>query len=238
MVQLAMQKRLAKEILQCGDKRVWLDPQQMEKISQIKTREGIRQLINDGVITKKSGIKIKEKLHPKFFSKFKQRMLYDAIYRRKLKPHVSKMTYEQREKYEKMLKEKHANHKNDWYQYLIEKEDLFKHAGHELYTDPEPTPIIEQGEEKIADLNEYDIELIHKWQFMQELLSNPEALKQEIISNQHGVFLDQIELVRQQLTERNLQDYVNGTKILKEDDDEEMDEDKLFGDREKGKKKN
>ena len=41
MVQLRFQKRVAKEILKCGDKRVWMDPQQVEKISQVKTSKKI-----------------------------------------------------------------------------------------------------------------------------------------------------------------------------------------------------
>ena len=140
----------------------------------------------------------------------------------------SPKSLEERERYDKMLKEKHRNHKNDWYQYLIDKDDLFKHAGHELYSDPVSIPIINQGEETVDNLNEYDSGLIQQWLTIQELLSNPEQMKHTMIKENQDLFLDQVELVRKQLLERGLQDYMNGTKIIKE---EEEDEEQLFGEK-------
>ncbi|EGC31784.1 hypothetical protein DICPUDRAFT_156301 [Dictyostelium purpureum] len=46
-------KDLAMRYLKVGAKKVWLDPTQMEKIRETKTREGIRQLISEGIIRRK-----------------------------------------------------------------------------------------------------------------------------------------------------------------------------------------
>lgn len=50
---LRNQKRLASEILKCGQGRVWLDPEQLDRIDEAITREDIRSLIKQGVIKKK-----------------------------------------------------------------------------------------------------------------------------------------------------------------------------------------
>ena len=52
-MKLRTQRRLAGELLKCGSERVWLDPEQLDKIAQAITREDIRKLIADGVIVKK-----------------------------------------------------------------------------------------------------------------------------------------------------------------------------------------
>ncbi|EAL72661.1 hypothetical protein DDB_G0270622 [Dictyostelium discoideum AX4] len=44
---------LAIRYLGVGAKKVWLDPTQMDKISKVKTREGIRELIAQGLIKRK-----------------------------------------------------------------------------------------------------------------------------------------------------------------------------------------
>lgn len=53
MVDLAIQKRLASEILGVGQTRVWIDPGKMEEVAKAITREDIRGLIEQGVIKRK-----------------------------------------------------------------------------------------------------------------------------------------------------------------------------------------
>jgi large subunit ribosomal protein L19e len=50
---LTTQKRLAASILKVGLNRVWIDPDQIEEVSRAITREGVKQLINDGAINAK-----------------------------------------------------------------------------------------------------------------------------------------------------------------------------------------
>lgn len=50
---LNAQKRMAAEILDCGENRVYLDPYLIDEIKMAITREDIRNLINEGVIRKK-----------------------------------------------------------------------------------------------------------------------------------------------------------------------------------------
>ena len=50
---LTTQKRLAASILKVGLNRVWIDPERLEEVSMAITREGVKQLINDGAIKAK-----------------------------------------------------------------------------------------------------------------------------------------------------------------------------------------
>lgn len=50
---LTTQKRLAASILKVGLNRVWIDPERMEEVSMAITREGVKQLINNGAIKAK-----------------------------------------------------------------------------------------------------------------------------------------------------------------------------------------
>ena len=50
---LTTQKRLAASILKVGLNRVWIDPERIEEVSMAITREGVKQLINDGAIKAK-----------------------------------------------------------------------------------------------------------------------------------------------------------------------------------------
>merc|ERR1712240_759833 len=50
---LRVQKRLASEVLGCGRKKVWLDPNEIGEIGQANSRQNIRKLIKDGLIIKK-----------------------------------------------------------------------------------------------------------------------------------------------------------------------------------------
>ncbi len=50
---LKSQKRMAAEILDVGETRVWLDPEQKDRIDEAITRQDIRNLIEGGAIEKK-----------------------------------------------------------------------------------------------------------------------------------------------------------------------------------------
>lgn len=53
MSSLRVQKRLASSILGCGKKKVWLDPNEANEISNANTRQSVRKLIKDGLIIRK-----------------------------------------------------------------------------------------------------------------------------------------------------------------------------------------
>lgn len=50
---LSAQRRMAAEILKCGENRVYLDPYLIEDIKMAITREDIRNLVKEGIIQKK-----------------------------------------------------------------------------------------------------------------------------------------------------------------------------------------
>lgn len=49
---LNMQKRIASEILKCGQSRVWINPASQEKVGHAITRRDVRGLIKDGLVRK------------------------------------------------------------------------------------------------------------------------------------------------------------------------------------------
>jgi large subunit ribosomal protein L19e len=53
MSSLRIQKRLASSILRCGNKKIWLDPNEANEIANANTRQSVRKLIKDGLIIKK-----------------------------------------------------------------------------------------------------------------------------------------------------------------------------------------
>jgi len=53
MVSLKLQKRLAASVLNCGKKRVWLDPTEITEISLANSRANIRKLVKDGFIIRR-----------------------------------------------------------------------------------------------------------------------------------------------------------------------------------------
>lgn len=53
MTDLKSQRRMASEIMDIGKGRVWMDPDQSEKIEEAITRQDIRNLIESGAIDKK-----------------------------------------------------------------------------------------------------------------------------------------------------------------------------------------
>jgi len=46
-------RRMAAEILKVGENRVWINPENIDKVSEAITREDVRALIKEGVIKKK-----------------------------------------------------------------------------------------------------------------------------------------------------------------------------------------
>eukprot|EP00566_Odontella_aurita_P028645 CAMPEP_0113557698 /NCGR_PEP_ID=MMETSP0015_2-20120614/17935_1 /TAXON_ID=2838 /ORGANISM="Odontella" /LENGTH=189 /DNA_ID=CAMNT_0000459151 /DNA_START=78 /DNA_END=647 /DNA_ORIENTATION=+ /assembly_acc=CAM_ASM_000160 len=53
MVSLKLQKRLAASVLKCGERKVWLDPNEINEISLANSRRNIARLHKDGLIIKK-----------------------------------------------------------------------------------------------------------------------------------------------------------------------------------------
>merc|ERR1712193_16316 len=53
MVSLKLQKRLAASVLDCGKRKVWLDPNEVNDIAMANSRQDVRKLIKDGFIIQK-----------------------------------------------------------------------------------------------------------------------------------------------------------------------------------------
>ena len=53
-MQLDKVRRLAADVLKTGENRIWMDPAENEKISEVITKEDVRVLITEGFIKKKS----------------------------------------------------------------------------------------------------------------------------------------------------------------------------------------
>jgi large subunit ribosomal protein L19e len=51
MTKLSSQRRLAAQILKVGQNRVWIDPQRMDDVETAITREEVKKLIHEKVIT-------------------------------------------------------------------------------------------------------------------------------------------------------------------------------------------
>ena len=52
-VNLRTQKRLASAVAGCGKRKIWLDPNEVQEISNANSRATVRKLISDGLIIKK-----------------------------------------------------------------------------------------------------------------------------------------------------------------------------------------
>ncbi|HOM95909.1 MAG: 50S ribosomal protein L19e [Candidatus Methanofastidiosa archaeon] len=55
---LSVQKRLAAQLLKCGEGRVWIDGKSASEVSMAITRDDVRKLINSGKIKKKPEVGI------------------------------------------------------------------------------------------------------------------------------------------------------------------------------------
>merc|ERR1739847_71423 len=53
MVSLKLQKRLAASVLDCGKRKVWMDPNEANEIAMANSRQDVRKLIKDGLVTRK-----------------------------------------------------------------------------------------------------------------------------------------------------------------------------------------
>lgn len=53
MSDLKAQKRLAADVMDVGERRVWLDPEAEDEIAEAITREDIRELVDQGIIQAK-----------------------------------------------------------------------------------------------------------------------------------------------------------------------------------------
>lgn len=53
MTGLRLQKRLASSVLKCGKKKIWLDPNETQEISNANSRQAVRKLVKDGLIIRK-----------------------------------------------------------------------------------------------------------------------------------------------------------------------------------------
>ncbi|KND01658.1 60S ribosomal protein L19-B [Spizellomyces punctatus DAOM BR117] len=53
MANLRTQKRLAAAVLKCGKRKIWLDPNEVNEISNANSRQNIRKLAKDGLIIRK-----------------------------------------------------------------------------------------------------------------------------------------------------------------------------------------
>lgn len=52
-VSLRLQKRLAASVLKCGQRKIWLDPNEINEISLANSRRNVAKLHRDGLIIKK-----------------------------------------------------------------------------------------------------------------------------------------------------------------------------------------
>lgn len=53
MTDLSNQKRMAADVLDCGENRVWIDPERQGDVAEAITREDVRELVDEGVIQSK-----------------------------------------------------------------------------------------------------------------------------------------------------------------------------------------
>ena len=53
MTNLKSQRRLAAKIMDCGENRVWMDPDSQGEIAEAITREDVRELVQQGIIREK-----------------------------------------------------------------------------------------------------------------------------------------------------------------------------------------
>ena len=56
MVSLRLQKRLAASVLKCGERKIWLDPNEVNEISLANSRRNVARLHRDGLIIKKPAV--------------------------------------------------------------------------------------------------------------------------------------------------------------------------------------
>jgi len=55
-VSLKLQKRLAADVLKCGKRKIWMDPNEINEIALANSRRNIHKLFADGFIEKKPAV--------------------------------------------------------------------------------------------------------------------------------------------------------------------------------------
>ncbi len=50
MTDVSLVRRLAAEILKVGESRIWIDPEQLDRVASVISKEEVRKLIKEGVI--------------------------------------------------------------------------------------------------------------------------------------------------------------------------------------------
>eukprot|EP00126_Sphaerothecum_destruens_P013907 Sdes_comp23813_c0_seq1m21961 len=74
VVSLLTQKRLAAAVLKCGKRKIWLDPNETNEISNANSRQGVRKLVKDGLIIRKpQAIKSRSRVNRRLEAKRKGR---------------------------------------------------------------------------------------------------------------------------------------------------------------------
>merc|ERR1712151_453368 len=72
MVSLRLQKRLASSVLKCGQRRVWLDPNECSEIGLATSRRLIKKLVKDGLVVRR---KVKTHSRAKARAHYEQKRL-------------------------------------------------------------------------------------------------------------------------------------------------------------------
>jgi large subunit ribosomal protein L19e len=55
-VSLKLQKRLAADVLKCGKRKIWMDPNEVNEIALANSRRNVLKLQRDGLIMKKPSV--------------------------------------------------------------------------------------------------------------------------------------------------------------------------------------
>ena len=82
MVTLRLQKRLAANVLKCGKRRVWMDPNEIQEISLANSRQNVRKLVKDGFIVK-NPVKIHSRSRARLYDEAVKKGRHTGLGRRK-----------------------------------------------------------------------------------------------------------------------------------------------------------
>lgn len=82
MASLRLQKRLAAAVLKCGQKRVWIDPNETSEVALANSRKNIRKLAKDGLIMRRQ-VHIHSRSRAKAWHAAKRRGRHNGQGRRK-----------------------------------------------------------------------------------------------------------------------------------------------------------
>merc|ERR1711865_398284 len=85
MVSLKLQKRLAASVLNCGKRKIWLDPNEVNEISMANSRLNIRKLAKDGLVIRKP-VKVHSRYSVRMKLEAKRRAVTLALERGRVPP--------------------------------------------------------------------------------------------------------------------------------------------------------